>query len=147
MWASPEAVTAAYRRLVEAETPRFLREFAGQYDEGDVTEFLAFQVRQFLTLNKLTPRGFYRALAGTGGWCVLDFSFHQTSRLERMLALCPGLDRFAVWGIACVLRRDRDAVLSAEVFRRHRRRQDLRGAARRVVAWVKAAVGAAEAGR
>lgn len=118
VWASPGAVVGAYRKIVETETPRFLREFAGQYADEDIREFLAFQLHQFTTLNRLTPRGFYRAVAATGGWQLLDFCFHQTPRFERLLAFCPGLDRFVVWGIACVLRRDPRAVIKRQTLLR-----------------------------
>ncbi len=84
------------------------------------------QIEQFMTLNKLTPRGFYRAVAASGGWRILRFRLIETPRVERLLAYCPGLDRFTVWGIECVLRRDKQATLSARALSRWRWRQGLR---------------------
>jgi ubiquinone/menaquinone biosynthesis C-methylase UbiE len=131
--AAREVVLAAYVRVLERETPRLLREFAGRYDMGDVTAFLNYQRRQFLTLNKLTPKGFYRAVAASGGWRLVSFRSHNTPPLDRLLALIPGLDRFFLWGIACVLQRETGGRLSAWTFRgvrvRHlvaRARQKLR---------------------
>lgn len=141
VWASAKAVAEAYRRIVEAETPRLLRAFAGQYDAEDIRKHVGGRIEVFMTLNKLTPRGFYGAVAASGGWRILEFSFIETSALGRLLAYVPWVDRFVVCGISCVLRRDRDAALSSRAFLDQRWRQDLRGATRRVVAWVKAAVG------
>lgn len=95
-WASPEAVAAAYAQIVEGEAPRLLREFAGRYDERDIKSHVAAQIEQFMTLNRLTPRGFYRAVAASGGWRILQFRLIETPRVERLLAYCPGLDRFTV---------------------------------------------------
>lgn len=126
VWASPRAVTEAYRTIIETQTPRLLREFAGQYDEQDIKSFLTVQIKQFMTLNRLTPRTFYRAVAATGGWRILHFSFFGTSRLERLLAYCPGLDRVSVWGIDCLLRRDRGDAVSVGALIRFRWREDLK---------------------
>jgi hypothetical protein len=134
-------VVAAYRQIIAAEAPRFLQAFAGRYDQGDVQKYLADQVEVFLTLNKLTPRGFYKAVAASGGWRILEFAFTETSLLGRLLAYVPEVDRLSVWGISCVLRRDREAVLRPGDFLRQRYRADLRGTTRRFVASVRAAVG------
>jgi len=139
VWASPEAVVAAYGHIVEAETPRLLRVFAGRYDEEDVRMHVAEQIEQFTSLNRLTPRAFYRAVAASGGWRILDFAFVHTSILGRLLAYWPRMDRLTVWGIYCVLRRDQRVVVSARAFTRWRRRQDLGGVRRKLVAWTKAA--------
>ena len=125
-WASPEAVAAAYARIVEGEAPRLLRQFAGRYDERDLKSHVAAQIEQFMTLNKLTPRGFCEAVAASGGWQILHFRLIETPRVERLLALLPGVDRFTVWGIECVLRRDKQATLSAMALSRWRWRQGLR---------------------
>jgi ubiquinone/menaquinone biosynthesis C-methylase UbiE len=141
VWASADAVAAAYRKIIESETPRLLREFAGIHDEEDIRAYVASQIHQFLTLNELTPRGFYRGVAATGGWRILAFAFHQTSRLGRLLAYLPGIDRFAVWGITCVLRRNVQATISPGAFLRFRWRSDLRAAGRKLSAWSKGLVG------
>jgi hypothetical protein len=134
-------VTEAYRRIIEAETPRLLRAFAGQYDAEDIRQYVAGQIDVFMTLNKLTPRAFYRAVAASGGWRILRFSFVATSVPGRLLAYVPWVDRFAVWGISCVLQRDGDAVLDPGAFLRLRCHQDLQGAARKFVARVTPAGG------
>lgn len=41
VWASLEAVAAAYGRIIQAEAPRLLREFAGPYDERDLKSYVA----------------------------------------------------------------------------------------------------------
>lgn len=141
VWASGKAVTAAYRRIVEAETTFLLRAFAGQYDAEDIRKYVGGKTEVFMALNKLTPRGFYRAVAASGGWRILDFSFIERSALGRLLAYVPWVDRFMVWGISCVLQRDGDGAVSPGAFLRRRWRQDLRGVVRRSVARVRAAVG------
>lgn len=141
VWAPAKVVTEAYRRIIEAETPRVLRAFAGQYDAEDIRQYVAGQIDVFTTLNKLTPRGFYRAVAASGGWRILRFSFISTSVPGRLLAYVPWVDRFAVWGISCVLQRDGDATLDPGAFLRLRCHQDLQGAARRFVARVTPADG------
>lgn len=141
VWASSEAVVAAYRQIIEAEAPRLLREFAGRYEKEDIKTYLAFQLKQFMTLNKLTPREFYRAVAATGGWQILHFGLFETPRLERLLAYCPGMDRFTVWGIHCVLRRDSRSEMTPRAFTRWRWRQDLGGMRRKFAAWTKAMLG------
>lgn len=140
VWASPEAVAAVYRKIIEAETGRLLRKFTGKYDEKDIKTYLAFQIKQFTTLNKLTPRGFYRAITATRGWRILHFAFIKTSKLERLLAYCPGLDRFTVWGIHCVLQRDSRSKISPRAFTRWRRRQDVGRVRQKLLSWTKAAV-------
>lgn len=140
VWASSEAVAAVYRKIIEAETGRLLRDFAGKYDEKDINTYLAFQIKQFTTLNKLTPRGFYHAVAATRGWRILHFALINTSKLERLLAYCPGLDRFTVWGIHCVLQRDSRSEISSSAFTRWRRRQALRRVRQEFAAWRKATV-------
>lgn len=136
--ASTKAVAEAYHRIIEAETPRLLRTFDGQYDAEDIRQYVAGQIDVFTTLNKLTPRGFCGAVAASGSWRILKFSFIETSALGRLLAYIPWVDRFVVWGISCVLQRDGDAALSPRAFLLQQWRQDLRGATRRIVTCVKA---------
>lgn len=125
VWASPGTVFAAFRRRLLAEVPRLRRELRGVVGPGEILGHLRYSRVQFLTLNRLTPARFYRLVSQAGEWRLEEFDLHGTPRLEKGLALVPGLERFMLWGIACVLRREPGARVAAGEFRRRMRSQIL----------------------